>query len=282
MKFGLLTDIQYADVGRLGSRYYRNSLKKLDLAVSEFERHSLQFIIQLGDLIDRNKESVSPVREVLKRIDVPIYHVLGNHDFYGSINPRQENVFSKLEIKKRYYNFSLHNWRFVVLDGMDLSTLAHPPDHPNAKQAAAMIQDLKKRGSLNAQVWNGGIGKEQKEWLRGVLQDALSRKQQVLLFCHFPLYPENVHNLLNDSEMLEILDTNPAVFAWFNGHNHDGHYGFRNSVHHVTFKGMVKTSDENSFAIVELFEDRIEIRGFGREITQSLGKGSSAIVRSKK
>jgi hypothetical protein len=33
---------------------------------------------------------------------------------------------------------------------------------------------------------------------------------------------------------------------------------------------MVDTPDENTFAIADIFEDRIEIRGFGREDSRSL------------
>ncbi|MNL60742.1 hypothetical protein D3C87_1845810 [compost metagenome] len=37
------------------------------------------------------------------------------------------------------------------------------------------------------------------------------------------------------------------------------------NTHFVNFKGMVDTPDQNTFAIADVFADRIVIRGFGRE-----------------
>jgi hypothetical protein len=40
--------------------------------------------------------------------------------------------------------------------------------------------------------------------------------------------------------------------------------------HCVNFKGMVDTESENTFAIVDIHTDHIEIRGFGREESRVL------------
>jgi hypothetical protein len=65
--------------------------------------------------------------------------------------------------------------------------------------------------------------------------------------------------------ILDLLGSHSAVAAWFNGHNHEGNYGTLGTTHFVNFKGMVDTPDQNTFAIADVFADRIEIRGFGRE-----------------
>ena len=38
----------------------------------------------------------------------------------------------------------------------------------------------------------------------------------------------------------------------------------------VNFKGMVDTESDNTFAVVDVFADRLEIRGFGREASRTL------------
>ncbi|MNS45618.1 hypothetical protein D3C72_780920 [compost metagenome] len=87
----------------------------------------------------------------------------------------------------------------------------------------------------------------------------------MIVLCHYPVYPENAHNMWDAPRILELLGAHPSVVAWFNGHNHEGNYGVLGHTHFVNFKGMVDTPDQNTFAIADVFADRIAIRGFGRE-----------------
>jgi hypothetical protein len=58
--------------------------------------------------------------------------------------------------------------------------------------------------------------------------------------------------------------------ALFAGHNHSGNYGNFNMIHFITMKGMVETEEANSFAIVEVYKNKIWIKGYGREKSQIL------------
>jgi hypothetical protein len=60
------------------------------------------------------------------------------------------------------------------------------------------------------------------------------------------------------------------VVAYLNGHNHAGNFGVSGRTYFVNFKGMVDTSDTNAYAIVSVFSDRLEIKGFGREEDRTL------------
>ncbi|MEC9462488.1 MAG: phosphatase, partial [Pseudomonadota bacterium] len=53
--------------------------------------------------------------------------------------------------------------------------------------------------------------------------------------------------------------------AYLCGHQHSGNYAEKDGVHFVNFKGMVDTEHENAFAVLSVFEGRIEILGHGRE-----------------
>ena len=52
--------------------------------------------------------------------------------------------------------------------------------------------------------------------------------------------------------------------AYLNGHNHAGNYGEKSGIHYLTIKGMVDTL-KNSYGVVEVYEDRLVLKGFGRQ-----------------
>jgi hypothetical protein len=79
-----------------------------------------------------------------------------------------------------------------------------------------------------------------------------------------PAWPESRERLWNAGEALAVLDRHKCVAAWFAGHDHPGAHAERNGVHHLTFKGMVEHS-ENCWAAMRVYEDRLEVTGFGAE-----------------
>ena len=110
---------------------------------------------------------------------------------------------------------------------------------------------------------------EQLTWLDQILTEADQEMVPVVLLCHFPVYPADVHNLWNAEEVVTLLERHPSVKAWLNGHNHAGNYGLKDGIHFVTFKGMVDT-ETNSFAKLTINHEQIIIRGFGRETDRLL------------
>lgn len=273
--FGILADTQYTDRATAIGRYYRTSLRKLDECVQEFNSRELTFVIQLGDLIDRKTWSFDPPLSRLNRLNAPKYHVLGNHDFVYNGKAKQL-TYGKLGLDKGYYDFSYKSWRFVVLDGNDISfqsnamdsadySISSAIDPAKFKEAQSMIEQVSLSKRPNAQQWNGGIGNTQLEWLKTVLEKSSKSGENVIIFCHFPVYPTpGGCNLWNEDEVAETVEGFDCVKAWFNGHNHEGAYGVRKGMHYVTIEGMVETADTNAFGIVEIYNDRLNIIGFGR------------------
>jgi predicted phosphodiesterase len=70
--------------------------------------------------------------------------------------------------------------------------------------------------------------------------------------------------------IVALLSAQENVVAYLNGHNHVGNYGKVGGCHFVNFKGVVDTESENTFAVVDVHADRLEIRGFGREDSRTL------------
>lgn len=266
--FGIIADVQYADADPAGTRYYRSSVTKLREALSSFRKDSVDFVITLGDLIDRDIKSYDPLLGIMESSGLKFYNVAGNHDY--SVNKVHKRKLPSEYLKKPgYYSFSHNSFRFIFLNGNEISVYS-TSNKARIKDAESLLDTLKKKGESNAVEWNGGLSMKQLAWLERQLSDATHKSEKVFILCHFPVFPENIHNLLNYKEVLHILEKYHNIIAWFNGHNHAGNYGNTNSTHFVTLRGMVETEKQNSFARVDVYRNKIWITGSGREKSQIL------------
>lgn len=258
-RFGAMADCQHADQPDAGARLYRQSPAKLEVAVADYNSRDLAYVVHLGDFIDRDWASFETLTPITAKLQHPLYHVLGNHDF-SVADEKKALVAERLGLKARYYDFSVAQWRFIVVDGNDLSLHGWSKDSPRYAES----KRLQKEMYADKPAWNGGVGTEQLAWIEETIKAATEAGESVVLYCHFPIYPEDIHNLWNADEIVATLQKYPAVKAWINGHNHTGNYGEKNGIHFLTLKGMVDT-EENSYAFVNVFPDRIEVEGVGRQ-----------------
>ncbi|NLE38559.1 MAG: hypothetical protein GX621_11090 [Pirellulaceae bacterium] len=255
--FGLVADVQYADKPDRPPRFYRASLERLRECVTELNRHPIDFTIQLGDLIDgysspeqsqAGSDAVKSLRDLervlpeLARLNMKLYHVVGNH----CMRVGRETLQERLGLTTAYYDFvpeSVSGWRMVVLDSMGIEY--------------------------------GELGKEQTEWLEATLAQAAKRNERVIVFNHFPLLKETTTRydtifLKNQPAIRNILDRSGCVVAYFAGHDHAAAYAKDLGIHHVTFPAMAEAHKTNAYAIIDVFDDRIEIRGFGNVPSRTL------------
>jgi len=268
LSFGVIADVQYADYAPAGTRYYRSSTEKLKEALKTLKADSVSFIINLGDLIDKDFVSFKPVTDIIESSQIETYHVPGNHD-YSVEAMYKKRLPLQMPAKDGYYSLLKDNFRFIFLNGNEISTYISG-NKAAINKASARLAAMKKNGEVNAVEWNGGFSTKQIDWLKSQLDKANYANEKVFLICHFPVMPENVHNLLNYKEVLTILENYHNIIAWFNGHNHAGNYGKYNMIHFVTFKGMVETESNNSFARIDVYKNNLQINGYGREKSQIL------------
>ena len=67
------------------------------------------------------------------------------------------------------------------------------------------------------------------------------------------------------------LEQYPGVaVAHLSGHYHAGGYWQHGGVHYLTFHGMVETMEDNAFAVLRLYPDRIEVDGYGHQPSYTL------------
>ena len=249
--FGVVTDIQYGDKEGSVSRDYRGTLQRLEPCVSAFNGQKLDFVIQLGDLVDgyptnaaasaKDLESVLPI---FNRLTAPKYHVVGNH----CLNVGKEALGQRLGLTNFYYTFTApaaKGWRFVVLDGNDAGY--------------------------------GVVSAGQLDWFRSTLAQARQAGEKVICFCHFPLLKEAAENnrMAKPEAVLAELDASGCVVAWIAGHDHAGGYALRKGVHHLTIRGLVEAPGSTAYARFELGADRIRETGFGNEPSRVLPFGSA-------
>ncbi len=267
VKLGVFADCQYCDFETKGNRYYRNSLSKLNDCVEAFNNEDLDFVVGLGDLIDRDFASFKKVNYILSSSKTKVYHIIGNHDF--SVEPELiEKVPSALNLKENYYTVSKKDWQFIFLNGNEISLLSPNPEIiSEAKQMLAELTAYKQPNNMD---WNGGLGTSQINWLETQLKTAESQKKNVAIFCHYPLLPLEAHTLWDSKKVLSILKKHKNVKAWINGHNHAGNYAVENGIHFVTMHGMVDTETENAYSIISFEKESINIKGKGREVSRTL------------
>ena len=250
LRIGVIADSHYADIDTKGSRFYRDSLSKLQEAVECFNREDLDFIIELGDMKDvapgndaaLTLEYLDKAERCFSSFDGPVYHVLGNHDM-DCISKEEFLMHTKNSGKaegKSYYGFTMKGVRFLVLD---------------ANYNADMSDYC--RGNFN---WKSAwIPPQEKEWLKKELK--ANRKKPVVIFSHQLLDDfSDVRPQVcvgNAAEIREIIDAHPNVLAVFQGHHHPGHYSWKNGTHYLTFQGMIENAfpEHNSYAVVEIKPD---------------------------
>lgn len=267
-KIGVIADCQYCNCEVKWGRHYKKAPQRLKEAVYTLNQDSLSYTIHLGDFIDQKMSSLDSVLPTWNSLKSTKYHVLGNHDFdVGQTN--KEKIIKKLNLKNRYYSFIENDWRFIVLDGNDLSFYG-TTSKEKEQQTDSIFNLLKEKELPYLKKWNGALSNKQLAWVKTELEKSVKENQKVGFYCHFPIYPVDNDNLWNREQFLALIKSYKNVKLFFNGHNHNGAYKFVDNVHYVTFKGMVDTENTSAFAKVKFDKDTIFIEGFEREISRKL------------
>ncbi|BFI04553.1 manganese-dependent ADP-ribose/CDP-alcohol diphosphatase [Marchantia polymorpha subsp. ruderalis] len=300
--FGVITDVQYADIPDGFSfggtpRFYRHALEVQHRAVTEWNEHGkISFAIHFGDLVDGKcpkEESSKAVSQVLAIFDSfhggPVYHMIGNHCLYNLPRAELNRVFSipPSVDGRSYYDFCpAAGFRFVVLDGYDISVLGWPEDHPHVQLATHMLNSVNPNADKNSPVgldglmarfvmFNGGVGRDQLAWLNIVLHNASRAGEKVVICSHLPLHPDSASPSClcwNFDEVLDLLHRHDCVVACFSGHAHSGGYTQDScNIHHVVLEAVLECPPgENAYGRVDVFHDRLSLRGIGRMVSRDL------------
>jgi manganese-dependent ADP-ribose/CDP-alcohol diphosphatase len=274
--FGLLSDVQYADKETVGKRRYRDGLVNLKNCVKDFRSKDLRFVVHCGDIIDgrdeveESRKDLNQVVDAFSRLTCEVHHVIGNHCLEV---PRAE-LEKQLGLKQNYYSFIHSRWRFINVDSMAFSIGGLDESDPAYLKAKDWLDQHKSDAYPSARAWNGGLGEQQREWLKLELASAEQAGQKVVVFSHHPVLAESStkgHLLWDHAEVLAILDQAPAFTAWINGHDHAGGFAERNGRSFLTLPAVVNADPaNNAYATVDVFVDRMEIHGVGNVASRTI------------
>ncbi len=268
IRFGLITDIQYADAETRGSRFYRNSLPKLDSCVNDLNRQQVEFTINMGDIVDRNPNDLDAVLKLLGGLNQKLYNTTGNHDYSGISDNAQ--LYKRLSMPAEYYTFKKGKWVFVMLNTNEVGPYSNVAGTWKEKELKTMVDQIKANKGRNATDYNGGISSKQLQWLDQVLKKAQRKQQHVLVFSHHPIGCVEGLNALNDKEILATVEKYKCVKALIAGHHHTGAFCEVDSLAVIVAEGMVETADNNAYGVVEIFPDRLVLKGTGRMTSRTI------------
>ena len=270
-RFGVVTDVQYADlpVGsnflKTVSRYYRHSLDALKMAVRTWVDKDVDFVAQLGDLLDGQNGNEPGRVEAAERdlvaalapltaAGIPIQHAVGNHELYCW---QRGDALEGSSIGivpaggRTYRSFTPHTgWRFIVLDAFEISTMGWPDAHPNSIEAWKLLDahnpnDCRRRDIDLSQgmdgvaqrfmPYNGAHGPVQLQWLEAELKLAVERGEKVVVITHVGVGPGSCTNdtlAWDYDEVLRLLHGagEGVVAAVLTGHDHWGGYATTTAV----------------------------------------------------
>lgn len=256
VRFGLVTDLHYADKANAGTRCYRETLDKLAEAALQFQKDEIEFLVELGDFIDA-ANSVSLEKQYLKTVNQPFkqicderFYVLGNH-CVDTLN--KQEFLGEVGQAKSYFSFDRSGIHFVVLD-------------------SCFRSDGKPYERKNFEWTDANIPEDELEWLR---DDLKATDSPVVVFAHQRLDVDGSYGVRNNIAVREVLESNGNVVAVFQGHSHKNELKEISGIRYCTMVAMVEGSglDHNGYSTIEILpEGSIVIHGFRKQESRRWGK----------
>ena len=262
LRFGLLTDVHYADLPSSKTRCYRESLEKTRTAVAAFNAAKTDFAIELGDLIDAAPTVAGEIGH-LKTIEAEYakfsgdrFYVLGNHCVWSLT---KQQFMDNTGMKQAHYAFDRAGFHFVVLDG-------------------CYRCDGVAYGAQNFQWTDTDLPAAEQDWLHS---DLRANTKPVIVFIHQRMDLVDPHAIKSGAAVRKLLEAHGGVLAVFQGHHHRNDHQEINGIHYCTLAALVDGSgaDNNAYSMVSVCADgTITVTGFAKHKAYNWGKAQTAPV----
>ena len=229
IKFVQVTDAHMAK----NSEYSQRVLKA---TVDDINKQSgISFVVFTGDNINyAEEEDLKIFAHIVKKLNVPYYFVIGNHDVYKTNGlpktryieiMRESNI--RIHQKKPNYKWSKKGFVFLIVDG--------------AKEVIPGPAGYFKKDTL--------------AWLDKTLSK--NRRKTIVIFQHFPVeYPEGAegrlktHKTYKVEEYKDIIEKHDNVLAIISGHLHTNGENMRNGVYHISTPSLLAMP--HSYKIIDI------------------------------
>jgi len=249
VRFGLLTDVHYADRNPTGTRHYRESIAKVREAVGKFNEQKAALAFELGDFIDAAPD-VKTETGFLKTIDAEYAkfrgdrrHVLGNHCVFTLT---KKEFLDTVGAKAAHYSLDHGGFHFIVLD-------------------ACYRGDGQPYGRKSFNWTDSNIPPAELAWLEA---DLRATDKKCLAFIHQRLDVGGHYGVKNAPAVRKVLEDSGKVLAVFQGHYHRNDHKQIGGIHYCTLCAVVDGSGEenNAYAVVDLFAGgKIRVDGFRKQ-----------------
>lgn len=249
LRIALVTDLHHADKPPAGTRFYRETIGKLEEAAAQFQKDQPTFAVELGDLIDAadspevELQYLKTVNNVFSSISKDRHYVLGNHCV---------DMLTKAEFlegvgqKQSYYSFDRGGFHFIVLD-------------------SCFRSDGQPYGRKNSIWTDANIPTTELKWLEA---DLKATDKKSVIFAHQRLDVSDNHGVKNSPEVRGILEASGKVLAVFQGHSHQNDLKDIGGTHYCTLAAMIEGSGatNNGYSSIEIGRDgSIRLQGHRRQ-----------------
>jgi predicted phosphodiesterase len=265
VRFGIVTDIHYAERDPAGTRFYRESAGKLAEFVSIMNKEKPDFIVELGDFKDQDAQPdrtrtlmfAAKAESILAGFRGRRFHVLGNHDV-DSLSKSEflrQAVNSGIKRDRSHYSLDVKGIHLVVLD-------------------ANYRSDGKDYDRGNYDWTDANIPAAELAWLN---KDLASGKNPAIVLIHQQLDGDGSYYVKNAPAVRKIIEASGRVLAVFQGHRHEGAYSRIRGIHYCTLKGLIEGSgpENNAYALVTVEPDgTIRITGYRTAVSAAYPKAS--------
>lgn len=209
LKFGFVTDIHcYAKENKKTNNWDLNwrCEEPLEHFVEKMNSDfKPDFVVEGGDFIDgrddRAIDDFIELGEIYQQLEMPAYHVLGNHETRSFSKTKWLDLTG---YEKPYYFFDIKNYRAIVLDGNYKLTMD------------GSIVDTSKE----VEYYPAYFDQKQIDWLEDTLKEAEGREK--LVFVHQPLISDTIGRDPSEfsplAPKLRKIFSDYGVKAVFSGH----------------------------------------------------------------
>ena len=241
---GEIKFVQVTDSHFLSNNPY--SANVLEAAVKDINRQSnVSFVVFTGDNIDSSRmEDLSGFLKIVKKLNVPYYVIVGNHDVFKSNGISKQQYMQSVRQANWFrgssspnYVFRKGEFVFIVVDG--------------AKETIPGTGGYYRPATL--------------EWLDKQLTKYKNRK--VVILQHFPILQPNdskTHRVYQPENYYAVLNKHDNVIVIVSGHYHLNKEKMENGIYHINSPALIGVT--NPYKIIDI----VTTKGFSPMIYTQL------------